>query len=110
MEDISRDFPAFIAQISHYVPLRDAAIFNPFFSFYREWQAFAAENPDNSQEAQQKVARQYILLTLQEIKTRYAYHGDMRPGEITSLKNRITILEKLREKFFSEKPEISLDF
>jgi len=110
LEDISRDFPAFIAQISHYVPLRDAAIFNPFFSFYREWQAFAAENPDNSQEAQQKVARQYILLTLQEIKTRYAYHGDMRPGEITSLKNRITILEKLREKFFSEKPEISLDF
>lgn len=110
LEDISADFPGFKARLVDYVPLKEAPVFNPFFSFYREWKSFWEQNSDTPLEAQQRVARQYILITLQEIKTRYAYNNDTHSGEIASLKKRMETLEKLRWRFFSDKPEIVLDF
>lgn len=110
LENIATDFPTFKEQVKNYVPLKNAPVFNPFFAFYREWKNFVDQNPENPQEAQKKVAKQYMLVTLQEMKTRYAYHQDPTPGAINTLKKRLETIEKLRQQFFPEKPEIILDF
>lgn len=110
LENISHDFPAFKERVKKYSPPQKTPIFNPFSSFYGEWSSFSDQNTENPLEAQKKIARQYIFITLLEIKTRYAYQRDPQPGEITSLRQRIETLEKLRAQFFSEKPSISLDF
>lgn len=110
LDDIDADFPAFKEQVKNYVPMKNAPVFNPFYSFYHDWKNFVDQNPDTPQEAQKKVAKQFILVTLQEIKTRYAYQLNAKPGEVASLEKRIGTVEKLREQFFSEKPEIIVDF
>lgn len=110
LEEISSDFPAFKERIKNYVPLEDSLIFNQFFSFYREWQDFVAQNPENPLKAQQCIARQYILITLQEIKTRYGYRNMIPESDQRVLQGRITTLNQLRERFFPSLPEISLDF
>jgi len=110
LEDITHDFPAFQERIKQYTPSQKTPVMNPFSTFYREWGSFSNHATKDPLEAQKKVARQYIFVTLQEIKTRYAYQQGSTPGEISSLKKRIEILNQLRIQFFAEKPEITIDF
>ncbi len=56
------------------------------------------------------LAKQYILITLQEIKMHYAYNNSITENESASLRKRIERINLLRQRFFSEKPEIAIDF
>lgn len=110
LDEISSDFPAFKERIQNYILPEDSLIFDPFFSFYREWRAFLDQNPEDSLGAQQIITRQYLFITLQEMKSRYAYLDIVPEVDQRLLQGRIAILNQLRERFFPSLPEIMLDF
>ncbi len=110
IEDIPWDYTAFKERISRYNPLKNTTVFNPFSWFYKEWGNFLGRKDSTPYEAQLKITKQYILITLQEIKMRYAYNDDIPENESASLRKRIERINVLRQRFFPEKPEISIDF
>lgn len=80
-------FWAFKKRIQNYTPRKSYPIFEPFKSFYREWQEFLSQSWDKNL-AKRILIRQYTLTTLFEAKILYLYDDDSRWIRDASFLNR----------------------